>query len=49
MENHGNHGSQGKFGEHIWTNFDKLFQLKLKTFSLVHRRDHFVFTRKFLE
>ena len=25
-----------------------LFQLKLKTFPL-HRRDHFVFTRKFLK
>ena len=25
-----------------------LFQLKLKTFQLFHRRDHFVFTRNFL-
>ena len=26
-----------------------LFQLKLKTFPLLHHRDHFVFTRKFLK
>ena len=26
-----------------------LFQLKLKTFPLLHRRDHFVFASKFLE
>ena len=25
-----------------------LFELKLKTFPLLHRREHFVFTRKFL-
>ena len=27
----------------------QLFQLKLKTFPLLHRRDHFVFTLKFLK
>ena len=26
-----------------------LFELKLKTFPLLHHRDHFVFTRKFLK
>ena len=26
-----------------------LFELKLKTFPLFHRRDHFVFTRRFLK
>ena len=26
-----------------------LFELKLKTIPLRHRRDHFVFTRKFLK
>ena len=26
-----------------------LFELKLKTIPLLHRRDHFVFTRKFLK
>ena len=26
-----------------------LFELKLKTFPLVHRCDHYVFTRKFLK
>ena len=26
-----------------------LFDLKLKTFPLLHHRDHFVFTRKFLK
>ena len=26
-----------------------LFKLKLKTFPLLHHRDHFVFTRKFLK
>ena len=26
-----------------------LFDLKLKTFTLLQRRDHFVFTRKFLK
>ena len=26
-----------------------LFQLNLKTFPLLHHRDHFVFTRKFLK
>ena len=26
-----------------------LFELKLKTFHLLHHRDHFVFTREFLK
>ena len=26
-----------------------LFELKQKTFPLLHRRDHFVFTREFLK